>query len=220
MFDPGEDHLLPASDVADAQPGTRGGSSIASILRRSCRRIIRSGRFQKLPGGYVVRDKPADWRWSTSRQGERGRGAAGQGVDDGRDIARLRSCLGIQTPPIQFRWSCPVRPAVDSGRIVKPTQRARTGRSGLFRSASMTGFSIRRWIEKSATRKSGRAQRNQAMRRRDFMTGITVGLALPLATHAQQRERIRRVGLLTGLSNNDRLGRNLVATVQSPPIQD
>jgi putative tryptophan/tyrosine transport system substrate-binding protein len=52
------------------------------------------------------------------------------------------------------------------------------------------------------------------MRRRDFMTGITVGLALPLAAHAQQSERIRRVGLLTGLSNNDRLGRNVVATIQ------
>src|SRR6516165_7564981 len=43
------------------------------------------------------------------------------------------------------------------------------------------------------------------MRRRDFIKGICVWTALPLAARAQQRERIRRIGVLAGLAADDAL---------------
>jgi putative tryptophan/tyrosine transport system substrate-binding protein len=52
------------------------------------------------------------------------------------------------------------------------------------------------------------------MRRRDFMAGITGALALPLAARAQQKERIGRVGLLTGYRDNDRAGQIVAATIR------
>jgi putative ABC transport system substrate-binding protein len=52
------------------------------------------------------------------------------------------------------------------------------------------------------------------MRRRDFMTGITGALALPLAARAQQKERIGRVGLLTGYNDNDRAGQIMAAIIK------
>ena len=41
------------------------------------------------------------------------------------------------------------------------------------------------------------------MRRRDFIKGICVWTASPLAARAQQREQIRRIGVLSGVSADD-----------------
>src|SRR5262249_9073432 len=41
------------------------------------------------------------------------------------------------------------------------------------------------------------------MRRRTFIAGLGSGLAWPLAARAQPSERIRRIGMLTGLASDD-----------------
>jgi putative tryptophan/tyrosine transport system substrate-binding protein len=42
------------------------------------------------------------------------------------------------------------------------------------------------------------------MRRRDFITGITVFAAMPLAARAQQPDRMRHIGILIGFAESDR----------------
>ena len=41
------------------------------------------------------------------------------------------------------------------------------------------------------------------MRRRDFLTVMSGLAAWPIAVHAQQADRVRRIGVLVGLSEND-----------------
>ena len=43
------------------------------------------------------------------------------------------------------------------------------------------------------------------MRRRDFIAGLASTTALPLAARAQPAERVRRIGVLSGYSENDPL---------------
>jgi hypothetical protein len=46
------------------------------------------------------------------------------------------------------------------------------------------------------------------MRRREFIAGLGGAVVWPLAGHAQQGERVRRVGVLMGIPNDDwRVGR-------------
>ena len=45
------------------------------------------------------------------------------------------------------------------------------------------------------------------MKRREFIAGLGGAVAWPLAGHAQQPERVRRIGVLQGLDENDRLGK-------------
>src|SRR6516225_12221133 len=55
----------------------------------------------------------------------------------------------------------------------------------------------------------------KAMRRRDFIKGISVWTALPLAAQAQQRERMRRIGVLNSLAADDpQSQRRMTAFVQ------
>jgi putative tryptophan/tyrosine transport system substrate-binding protein len=49
------------------------------------------------------------------------------------------------------------------------------------------------------------------MRRRDFITAIVGSAAWPLAARAQQTGQVRLVGLLTGLSDSDPVGKSLIA---------
>jgi putative tryptophan/tyrosine transport system substrate-binding protein len=54
------------------------------------------------------------------------------------------------------------------------------------------------------------------MRRRDFITGIIVSIAMALAARAQQAERMRRIGVLVALAADDPQGHaRLVAFVQA-----
>jgi len=41
------------------------------------------------------------------------------------------------------------------------------------------------------------------MKRREFIAGLGSAAAWPLATHAQQGERVRRIGMLIGLAADD-----------------
>jgi putative tryptophan/tyrosine transport system substrate-binding protein len=41
------------------------------------------------------------------------------------------------------------------------------------------------------------------MRRRDFIKVVTAASAWPLAARAQQLERMRRIGILTGIASDD-----------------
>jgi putative ABC transport system substrate-binding protein len=50
------------------------------------------------------------------------------------------------------------------------------------------------------------------MRRREFIAGLGSAVALPLAAHAQQPERMRRIGVLMGFDENDPEGELSVFT--------
>ena len=41
------------------------------------------------------------------------------------------------------------------------------------------------------------------MKRREFIAGLGSAAAWPLATHARQGERVRRIGMLIGLAADD-----------------
>ena len=50
------------------------------------------------------------------------------------------------------------------------------------------------------------------MRRRDFIKGVACSaIASPLAARAQQGERVRRIGVLTNLAENDAEGQARIA---------
>jgi putative ABC transport system substrate-binding protein len=49
------------------------------------------------------------------------------------------------------------------------------------------------------------------LRRREFIAGLGGGVAWPLVAEAQQGDRVRRVGVLTGLDENDPLVKSEVS---------
>jgi putative ABC transport system substrate-binding protein len=49
------------------------------------------------------------------------------------------------------------------------------------------------------------------MRRREFIAGVGSAVAMPLAARAQQAERMRRVGVVLGLDENDPVSNTNVA---------
>ena len=50
--------------------------------------------------------------------------------------------------------------------------------------------------------------------RREFITMVVSAVAWPLAAHAQQRERMRRIGVLMNFRMNDAVARARIAAFQ------